>query len=221
VPKTVFMNRFLFTCFYVVILSLSNSIAASEIDLNSGKILYSKGCASCHGPEAQGNDALGSPALAGQHETYLSSQLLKFVTGIRGSADRDSFGQQMAAMSSLVSSEKDRANVSAYLSSLKKPNTSVTNEKTANGNNAGYKTYQASCGACHGADASGNERLNSPSLVGLSVGYLSRQYDNFLNGARGSHQSDKYGRQMRMIARTLTEQKKIDAVIAYIVSLQD
>ncbi len=220
-PETVFINRFLFTCFYIVIVSLSSSIAASEIDLDSGKNLYNKVCASCHGQEAKGNDALGGPALAGQHEAYLSSQLLKFSTGIRGSADGDSFGQQMAAMSSLVSSEKDRANVSAYLSFLKKPNASVTDEKTANGNNAGYKIYQASCGACHGADASGNERLNSPSLVGLSSDYLFRQYDGFLNGTRGSHESDKYGRQMRMIANTVTEQEKIDAVMAYIVSLQD
>ncbi|MBL4673632.1 MAG: c-type cytochrome [Arenicella sp.] len=98
---------------------------------------------------------------------------------------------------------------------------SVTPDKTGGGNNLGYKAYQASCGACHGADASGNKRLDSPSLTGLSSAYLRRQYTNFLDGKRGAHSSDRLGRQMSMIAKTRAEQDKIDSVIAYIVSLRD
>jgi hypothetical protein len=48
-----------------------------------------------------------------------------------------------------------------------------------------------------------------------------RQYANFLDGNRGSHSSDRLGRQMSMIAKTQTDQDKIDSVIAYIVSLED
>lgn len=194
---------------------------AFAADVGAGEEIYNQLCLSCHGPTALGIDALGSPALAGQHQAYLVRQLANFSQGLRGMAKSDRYGQQMAAMATLVNDAASRKNVSAYLASLDKPTTSINNSKTNTGNDQGYKIYQASCGACHGADASGNARLNTPSLVGLSAPYLSRQFANFLSGARGSDKSDKLGRQMKMIAATLTEQAKIDAAIAYIVSLKD
>jgi len=221
VHSPIFKKSFLSTLLPLCLALLSISATVSANDTGEGKAIFDNSCASCHGPLAQGNDALGGPALAGQYETYLSRQLEHFSNGVRGADKTDRYGQQMAAISAIIKSSKARANVSAYLSSLSKPSASVNNEKTANGTNNGYKVYQASCGACHGADASGNERLNSPSLVGLSATYLSRQYANYLDGKRGSHESDKLGRQMKIIAGTLSDQAKIDSVIAYIVSLQD
>lgn len=210
--------RFQMTFLALSLLSISISVAA---DVGAGRDIYIKTCVACHGIAADGNDAIGAPALAGQQERYLARQLANYNQSIRGADKSDRFGQQMVAISELVNEPKQQANVSAYLASLAQPITSVTSDKTGDGNRLGYKVYQASCGACHGADASGNERLNSPSLVGLSSAYISRQYANFINGKRGSHKTDKLGRQMSMIAKTVSEQDKIDAVIAYIVSLQD
>ena len=211
------------TSFLVLcILSISISVkAAASADKEAGKEIYIATCVACHGAKADGNDAVGAPALAGQHESYLARQLANFNQGFRGTEKSDRFGRDMVAMATVVKDPSSQTNVSAYLASLDKPIVSVTPDKTGGGNNPGYKVYQASCGACHGADASGNERLNSPSLAGLSSAYLLRQYANFLDGKRGSHSSDKLGRQMSMIAKTQTDQDKIDAVIAYIVSLED
>lgn len=63
----------------------------------AGRGLYS-GCTSCHGAQAEGFDQLGAPRLAGQHDWYLKSQLLKYRTGIRGTHADDTFGQQMRTM---------------------------------------------------------------------------------------------------------------------------
>ncbi|MFQ3243455.1 MAG: cytochrome c553 [Arenicella sp.] len=204
------------------ILSIATSAESTpSADKDAGKEIYNTNCVACHGAKADGNDAVGAPALAGQHESYLARQLTNYNQGFRGTDNSDSFGQQMVSMAALVNEPSSQANVSAYLASLDKPIVSVSTDKTGGGNNPGYKVYQASCGACHGADASGNKRLDSPSLAGLSSAYLLRQYANFLDGNRGSHSSDKLGRQMSMIAKTQTDQAKIDSVIAYIVSLED
>ncbi len=195
-------------------------------DVSAGKYLHDSFCASCHGEEANGKAQLNAPNLAGQHQDYLFAQLNSFASGARGSNASDISGQQMAAISESFSNnptERLRAfkNVSAYLGSLEKPTMLLNDQKTGFGNDAGYKIYQASCGACHGADASGNSRLNSPSLAGLNYDYLSRQYQNFLDGSRGSGGGDKLGRQMSMVANTMTDKDKIDAVLKFIVSLND
>ncbi len=205
---------------------LSSPVWASDqaLSVSAGKSLYKNSCASCHGDDANGVTQLNAPNLAGQYQEYLITQLNNFANGVRGSNASDVSGQQMAAISKSISNEPaERSlafkNVSAYLSSLEKPAMLLNDQKTAMGNGAGYKIYQASCGACHGADASGNARLNSPSLAGLSHDYLSRQYQTFIDGSRGSGDGDKFGRQMSMIANTLTDKDKIDAVLEFIVSL--
>jgi cytochrome c553 len=214
-------TSFLVLCVLSVAISTETAASDTSAEKDAGKELYITTCVACHGVKAEGNDAVGAPALAGQHESYLARQLANFNQGFRGTEKSDRFGRDMVAMAAVVKDPSAQANVSAYLASLDKPIVSVTPEKTGGGKNPGYKVYQASCGACHGADASGNERLNSPSLAGLSSAYLLRQYANFLDGKRGTHSSDKLGRQMRMIAKTQTDHDKIDSVIAYIVSLED
>lgn len=205
----------------VIFLSLFAQNTALGADIIAGKAIYQRACVSCHGASALGNDALGSPALAGQLSSYLQRQLEHFSNGVRGSDPSDTYGKQMSAMSALVADAQSKADVSAYLASLKIPTESSDENQKNQGNELGYKVYQASCGACHGAQGRGNSQLNSPSLANLSKPYLARQYTNFLNGKRGNHASDKYGRQMKMIAATVTEQEKIDAVIAYIASLSN
>lgn len=219
--------KIMFLYFNAVLLFSSPVLASDKtMDVGSGKSLYMNSCASCHGDDAKGVLSLNAPNLAGQQQDYLFAQLNNFASGARGSSSSDISGQQMAAISKSVAnnpSEQSRAfkNVAAYLSALEKPAMQLNDQKTALGNGAGYKIYQASCGACHGADASGNARLNSPSLAGLSHDYLARQYRHFLNGSRGSGDGDKFGRQMSMIANTLADKNKIDKVLRFIVSLNE
>jgi cytochrome c oxidase subunit 2 len=88
-----------------------------EGDTVAGKLIYSQ-CATCHGEEAEGNEALGAPALRGQNDWYLITQLNNFKQGIRGGEALDSFGQQMMIMTQILSDENAINNVVSYINTL-------------------------------------------------------------------------------------------------------
>jgi cytochrome c oxidase subunit II len=81
------------------------------------------------------------------------------------------------------------------------------------------ETQYAACVACHGADGQGNKELNAPRLAGLGAWYLERQLHNFRSGARGTHEDDEYGQQMRPFATMLPDDAAIRNVAAYMESL--
>lgn len=85
-------------------------------DVEAGKTLYTT-CASCHGVEGQGNEALGAPALAGQSDWYLATQLHNFKAGYRGQDSQDRFGSQMLAMASMLD-EAAILNIVSYINTL-------------------------------------------------------------------------------------------------------
>jgi len=204
---------------YLLLLLFSHSMKAGDVSI--GKKKYERFCASCHGARGQGNVQLGSPALAEQSPAYLVRQLNNFSSGVRGAdgnENPDAYVAQMQAGAASLESDADRLLVAEYLHSLK---LEPGQRSPVKGNvEEGYKVYQSACGACHGGQAQGNEALNSPRLDGLSADYLLRQYTNFVKGRRGSHKEDKFGRQMKMMAATITDETKIQNVIAYIQSLR-
>lgn len=85
---------------------------------------------------------------------------------------------------------------------------------------AGASGY-TSCAACHGAEGQGNQDLNAPKLAGLDAWYLERQLELFRSGARGTHEDDIYGIQMRPFATMLPDRQAIADVAAYITTLPD
>ena len=82
-----------------------------------GRQLYTA-CAVCHGDRAEGNEALGAPALAGQNDWYLVTQLENFVAGHRGAHPDDRYGQQMRAVSGTLSGDADIRDVVSYINTL-------------------------------------------------------------------------------------------------------
>lgn len=197
--------------FVVACLLVQSSAARADATVEP---LYQP-CIACHGDNAQGNVALGAPALAGQGAAYLLRQLQHFKAGIRGSDPRDTNGALMKPMVQPLSQD-DMQRLADYLSAL--PQTALPTPAAGdlkNGNNY----YQAKCGACHGPKAEGNTGLNSPGLATLDTAYLKRQFHNFQLGVRGAHADDKYGRQMKMMSTSLPTDKDLDDVIAYIHSL--
>ena len=187
----------------------------SSPTLADGEATYGQRCVVCHGAQAQGMVAMSSPRLAGQSSAYLQRQLKHFKLGVRGKADGDNTGIQMVAIAAGLD-DAVMVEVSDYLSAL-------SNELIAEAVNGdartGGKLYQAYCGSCHGSDATGNEMLNSPNLALLSSAYFKAQYQKFLNGQRGYDKTDKYGRQMKMMAAAMPDQEQIDDVAAYLQSL--
>ncbi len=88
-----------------------------EGDAGAGAALYGT-CATCHGNAAQGSEALGAPALAGQNDWYLVTQLTNFKAGYRGSHAQDSQGSQMMSFARMLADEKAITDVVSYINTL-------------------------------------------------------------------------------------------------------
>jgi cytochrome c oxidase subunit 2 len=87
-------------------------------DIERGEALYIN-CAVCHGAEGQGIWALNAPALAGQSDWYLVTQLKNFKDEIRGAHRLDLYGDQMMMMADILSDDQDIDNVVAYLNTFR------------------------------------------------------------------------------------------------------
>jgi cytochrome c553 len=158
-------------------------------------------CAACHGTHAQGNASQQAPALAGQHDWYIIRQLENYAAGIRGSHRGDRAGRLMMSQSFGLD-DRQRQRLAEFVSGLEP----VSTRGTRRGNMMnGSRYYQARCGGCHGPQGEGNENLQAPRLQGLSPQYLTLQLRNFQRGIRGRHEADRYGRQMAMMASTITD----------------
>lgn len=192
---------------YVFLLFLLPGLAlASNVD--SGKALYDT-CVACHGANGEGNAELLAPGLAGQSESYLTRQIWDFKNRRRGAEPDDTAGAQMLAMADTLKDGSAVTNVATYLASL------PANEPpaTISGNvENGQKQFTSKCGACHGGQGWGNEALFTPKLTVIGDSYIIRQVENFQNGVRGVHQDAKYGKQMAMMAKVVSEQELNDIV---------
>ena len=84
-------------------------------DMKNGSRYYQAKCGACHGGKAQGNKAFNAPKLAQQSDAYLQRQMNHFTQGIRGTAQIDKFGRQMAMMAKIVSA-KELNDIMFYIS---------------------------------------------------------------------------------------------------------
>ena len=173
-------------------------------------------CAACHGANAGGNQALNAPRTAGQHGWYVKRQLQAFKDGIRGTAAGDVYGAQMRPMAMTLTTEAALDNVVAYIATLTPPVPPVT----VKGDVALGKQLYATCAACHGQKAEGNQALNSPRLADQDDWYLVRSLQAYKSGLRGSNPKDMYGMQMKPMAAMLANDQAINNVVAYIRSLK-
>ena len=86
-------------------------------DVKQGRKLYGA-CAACHGGKAEGNSELQAPALAGQSDWYLVTQLERFQSGARGASAEDAQGAQMRAVVNALPDGAAIADVVAYINTL-------------------------------------------------------------------------------------------------------
>ncbi len=93
--------------------------ATIEGNVNQGRTAF-QSCAACHGANAEGNEALGAPALAGQNDWYLVTQIKNFRNGLRGTHQADTLGSQMVAMVRSLRDEQAILNVVSYINTLQK-----------------------------------------------------------------------------------------------------
>lgn len=188
------------------------SLLMSTAVLMAGEALYSQQCAVCHADQAQGKQAMNAPALSQLDEIYISRQLKNFKNGLRGAAEGDVHGQAMAAISKAIP-EESISSLASYIAQL--PVNSLT--PTLSGDAIkGQQYYDSLCGTCHGPGGKGNEALKAPRLSGMQDWYFVRQYQNFSENKRGYHKEDRYGRQMKMMAKILPDEQALKDVAAYL-----
>jgi cytochrome c oxidase subunit II len=182
-------------------------------DVRAGRERYAV-CAGCHGFAGEGNAAVHAPKLAGLSAWDIVRQLDHFRGGLRGTAEQDAHGKQMATMVLALVDARATEDVIAYLAEL--PSNAAP--PTVNGDVARGREQYALCGACHGAQGEGMEPLNAPKLAGQDDWYVVAQLEGFKQGLRGTHPDDTFGQQMRSIAALLDTEKMLD-VAAYIGTL--
>lgn len=88
-----------------------------EGNVQRGRQLY-RSCATCHGADAEGNEAMNAPALAGQNDWYMVTQLKNFKAGYRGYDPADIYGTQMRAMAAPLADEQAIVDVVSYINTL-------------------------------------------------------------------------------------------------------
>lgn len=89
-----------------------------EGDHARGESLYAT-CAVCHGANGEGNEALGSPALADRNDWYLARQIRNFRDGVRGGNPADTYGIQMRAAAGVLPDDEAVDDIVAYLNTLR------------------------------------------------------------------------------------------------------
>ncbi len=189
-------------------------VALAAGDAAKGKTLYNI-CAACHGANAEGTAALNAPANAGQDPWYMTRQLKNFRAGIRGAHPDDTFGAQMRPMAMVLTGDQDIEDVVAYITSLDLPEPPATIDGDIELGKQAYET----CIPCHGEFGQGAQALDAPRLSKQHDWYIVRQLENFRAGIRGTHQSDIYGAQMRIMSQMLESDERVRAVAAYIATL--
>lgn len=147
-------------------------------DARRGEDLYAP-CGACHGPDGRGVADGSVPAIAGQHYTVITKQLVDFRHGGRWDI-RMEHASQMA----YLASGQDLADVALYVSTL--PRGFTTGHGDGENLAVGAATYFARCERCHGPLGEGESERGIPRLAGQHYGYLYRQFFDAVEERRPS-----------------------------------
>src|SRR6266481_140645 len=203
----------------LTVLAFSGGAVAGEqvtVNLANGKHIFTEGkpdtgvaaCSSCHGENAMGIDAMGSPRLANIGYTYIVKQLTNFAESARTDAT-------MGVMNDIAKglTEQDWRDLAAYENSF--PRTSEPSDLAAlkEGGAAvgqsylgqilvryGVKGKITACQTCHGFNGRGADPIY-PKIAQQKYVYIVNQLTHWRDGSRAN---DPLG-QMRAIAKNLTD----------------
>ncbi len=138
---------------------------ALDVHPDRGGALFSKYCAQCHGPEAQGNASRTIPSLASQRFNYLVRQLADFA-----GLERDS--NTMHAVLSQIDLRAPQAwvDIAAFLN--RTPALKPAQRGEGNYLTLGAAIFREQCASCHQADGHGDADGFVPSLRNQHYSYL-------------------------------------------------
>lgn len=169
-------------------------------------------CVACHGE--LGNSVVPNwPKLAGQHESYLVTQLKAFQQGENGPRHDASMYAMVAGLS-----EQDIADISVYYSKQEQSEGHAKEAYVALGERlyrgGNIETGVPSCMACHGPRGMGNAPAKYPRVSGQHAEYTEIQLKAFKAGTR---KNDPSGMMQKIASRMSDEEMK--AVSSYLEGL--
>jgi cbb3-type cytochrome c oxidase subunit III len=100
---------------YIAALPKTSVKPAGKYDVRNGNNLYQGKCGACHGGQAEGNESLSAPRLAGLDAAYIKRQHGNFKLGLRGAQPQDRYGRQMALMAATLGSERELDDVIGHI----------------------------------------------------------------------------------------------------------
>jgi cytochrome c553 len=198
----------------VVLIGASACDTTPTPGIDRGEAVFDT-CVPCHGSDGAGNQVLAAPAIAGLPQWYITAQLQKYQSAMRGANPFDTVGLRMKSMSLAIDLEGDLESVAEYVASM--PSVTAASTLARGDAEAGQLAYGL-CAACHGATGDGMEVLGAPPLKGQHDWYLVSQLQKYRSGWRGTAPGDIQGATMRPNALTMDDQAMED-VVAYIQTL--
>lgn len=157
---------------------LIHDAMALEPDSDRGAASYREHCASCHGERAWGDAAKAVPALAGQREFYLVTQLAAIAELGRIAPD-----MHRALQRGDLAQPQSVRDLAAFLAG--EPPNREPQHGAGRALQAGERAYARGCAQCHGKRAEGSAKEPIPALAGQHYSYLILQLRNFAAGHRG------------------------------------
>lgn len=166
-------------------------------------------CLVCHGTK----EAQRGPILNGMDYWYLSEQLQKFHSGVRGQNPENRSEYLMGVG---IRKVKNQVEI-AYLANWFSNQETIPAIRTVRGDLIrGKELYEQRCVQCHGEHAEGNRKLQSPALDKLEGWYFIEQMRKFRSGDRGYHLMDEWGKVMASASKDLSDWD-LKNMIAYVI----
>ena len=207
----------------LAMVSASSAFASDVIpynqlgNLDNGKKIFTEGkndvpaCTSCHGEDAMGDDAMGTPRLSGQGFNFLVKQLEDFATDKRMDTTMYIMNNNAKGLS-----DQDRRDVSAYAASLSKSGggsdlkavqelgSTPVGQRHLGKSLAQYGATDRGIPACHSCHAYNGRGAFPvyPMLSKQKYVYMVNQMKKWRDGSRAN---DPMG-QMRAVAKNLSDQ---------------
>ena len=217
-------------CGVAAVLVAATSFAAESGNAANGKAIFTGGkgaaapCMSCHGDNAQGNDMMGAPRLAGQGEAYIVKQLTDFAGDKRTPSG---VGAVMPTFAKELN-DQDKRDVAAYVNSLRDAPELSDLKALKDGGQAIGEAYLgqaivkygqsdvkpdgspsgkpnvAACQSCHQYNGRGAAPM-FPMIGQQKFVYLVNQLHNWRDGSRANDPVVDGVGMMRAVAKNLTD----------------
>ncbi|MCF6314654.1 MAG: cytochrome c [Verrucomicrobiales bacterium] len=183
-----------------------HSPPAAQIDLPadiSADDLFAKVCSNCHGKKGEGSATLKAPSIAGLPSWYVTTQIEKFRSDLRGISAEDPAGQIMHNIITAIDA-RQTAGLSKLIAAMPMH---PTQNQLGGDANKGKEVFMTVCAKCHRFNGKGEIVFGSAPLIGLQDWYIRAQIYKFRKGIRGGNPADEKGHKMHQMTQYITDEQ--------------